>query len=303
MRELLRKILPRSAFHAVKTSWRSLRGKVNILLVNAKIKLHLPLKKKRKKIRFEVHVAEHCNLNCKACNNFSSIAEPEFVDVDEFRRDFERLGEIFSHECDQIYLIGGEPLLNPEIITLMGIARRNFTHGTISIFSNGLLLPKMPPEFWEACRNNNIDVHVSAYPVKIDIDTIKAMAEKYGVKFSWSSSRDSFYIEPINLKGNSNGALNFGLCVRANSCIALSHGKMYTCTFVPNIRHFNRKFKQSIEVTPKDYVNIYDDDVTADYILQKMSEPIPACRYCRIRNSDVKEIKWGVTQGKIEEWT
>ncbi len=51
------------------------------MLVRIKIILSLPLKPKRSKIRFEVHITEHCNLNCKACNNFSCIATPEFVDV------------------------------------------------------------------------------------------------------------------------------------------------------------------------------------------------------------------------------
>ena len=212
------------------------------------------------------------------------------------------MGEIFSHECDQIYLIGGEPLLNPDIITLMKIARENFTKGNISVFTNGLLLAKMPAEFWEACHDNTIGVHVLAYPVKLNIEAIKTLAQKYNVDFSWSSSRENFYIEPINLKGSSNARLNFGLCVRANSCIALSHGRLYTCTFAPNIHHFNKKFGTNIEITPADYVDIYSG-LSAGEILQKMSEAIPACRWCNLRNKDVRPVEWGITQGKIEEWT
>ena len=302
MKTLLRKILPRSLFRKIKALWREARYQVNSLLVRTKIRLSLPLKPKRSKIRFEVHITEHCNLNCKACNNFSCIADPEFVDVEEFRRDLERMGEIFSHECEQIYLIGGEPLLNPEIITLMKIARENFTKGNISVFTNGLLLAKMPAEFWEACHDNNIGVHVSAYPVKLDIEAIKSLAQKYDASFSWSSSREDFYIEPINLKGNSNVKLNYGLCVRANSCIALSHGRLFTCTFAPNVHHFNKKFGTKIEITPADYVDIYSD-VTADELLQRMSEPIPACRWCSLRNRNIRPVEWGITQGKIEEWT
>lgn len=262
----------------------------------------MPLKKKRSKIRFEIHLAEHCNLKCCACNNFSCIAEPELVDVEEFSKDMKRLGEIFSHECESILLIGGEPLLHPEIITLMKIARENFRHGEISIFTNGILLAGQKNEFWQSCHENNISITISPYPIKLDTGKIKSQSEKFGVKCKWALSRDSFYIEPLNLDGNSDINLNFGLCVRANGCISLSHGRLFTCTFVPNVHHFNKKFGTSIPVTRADYVDIYDDNITPDAILQKMSEPIPACRYCDVRNSSIREIKWGITQGKIEEW-
>lgn len=185
----------------------------------------------------------------------------------------------------------------------METARKNFTKGNISVFTNGILLPKIPDGFWRACHDYNIGLTVSEYPIKIDIEGIKALAEKFGVEFRWSSSREDFYVEPLNLKGNSNVRLNFGLCVRANSCIALSHGRLFTCTFAPNVRHFNKKFGTNIEITPADSVNIYDEGITADEILQRMSEPIPACRWCNLRNSDIRSIDWGITQGKIEEWT
>ena len=140
MKKLLRKLLPRSAFRMIKLLWREARYQVKSLIIRTKIMLSLPLKPKRTKIRFEVHIAEHCNLNCKSCNNFSCIAEPEFVDVEEFRKDFARMGEIFSHECEQIYLIGGEPLLNPDIILLSWrphgrISRRATFPSSLTVFS------------------------------------------------------------------------------------------------------------------------------------------------------------------------
>lgn len=37
------------------------------------------------KIQFEVDVTEHYNLNCKWCSQFSSIAEPFFIDINEMK--------------------------------------------------------------------------------------------------------------------------------------------------------------------------------------------------------------------------
>ena len=35
----------------------------------------------RNKLKFEVHLAEHCNLNCKSCFHYSSIAKEEYLDI------------------------------------------------------------------------------------------------------------------------------------------------------------------------------------------------------------------------------
>ena len=280
-----------------------LRRRVNVLIVRLKLLLHIPLKKKQKMLRFEIHLAEHCNLNCKACNNFSPIAEHELVDVEEFRNDFMRLGELFNHKCERIYLLGGEPLLHPEINTLMAIARENFSEGYICVFSNGILLPKMNDTFWETCRDNHISIIVTPYPINIDVNRIKELAQKFGVDFKWAWGRkehssDVFIIRPINPAGDSNAKVNFGTCGRALDCVTLSHGRLFTCSLVPNYKHFNKKFGLDLKTTEADYINIYDD-VTANEILTRLAEPIPACRYC---NLDGRIIHWGISKKEISEW-
>ena len=309
MKNLAKKILkffPSSFVHFATRFYRRTRISILSLVTRIKILLSLPLKPKLSQIRFEVHLAEHCNLNCYACNNFSSIAKPELVDPEEFKRDFERMGEIFANKCERIYLLGGEPLLHTEINTLMEIARKNFPEGDISVFTNGLLLMKMADSFWQTCRDNNIGIIISAYPIKLDIEGIKSIAAKFGVKlnYAWGDSsamHDMFDITPLNLKGDSNIKLNFGICKRAVNCITLSHGKLFTCSFIPHVHHFNEFFGEHVEVCPQDYVNIYDD-VSAEEVLARMSEPIPACRYCQLDNKSAKIVRWGISKRERSEW-
>ena len=84
----------------------------------------LPLKKIQDKITFTIRLVEHCNLNCAGCDNFSPLAEPEFLSIEEFRRDFERVGELFNHECRLIKLSGGEALLRPDFGLCENCARK-----------------------------------------------------------------------------------------------------------------------------------------------------------------------------------
>lgn len=41
--------------------------------------------------QFEIHVTEHCNLNCRGCDNFSPIAGESFIEVDWFDKQMERM--------------------------------------------------------------------------------------------------------------------------------------------------------------------------------------------------------------------
>ena len=46
---------------------------------------------------FEIHLVEHCNLNCKSCDNYSPIAKEEYLDIKSFENDMKRMRELFSN--------------------------------------------------------------------------------------------------------------------------------------------------------------------------------------------------------------
>lgn len=65
-------------------------------------------------MQIEFHLADHCNLNCKGCTHFSNLVkEPVLADYEQFRQDLRRLSGLFSN-IYEIFLLGGEPLLNPD---------------------------------------------------------------------------------------------------------------------------------------------------------------------------------------------
>ncbi len=301
MKRFLKKITPKFIINL----YHRLRSRLRPLEINLKILLHLPLKKKREKIKFEIHLVEHCNLNCASCDNFSPLAEPEFISVEEFKKDFERLGNLFNHETERIYLLGGEPLLHPDLLQLMKISRENFTSGEIDVYTNGLLLLQQSKEFWETLRDYNIGLYITCYPVNIDHEKIKALAKEYGIYINWWRENDigkefKFMTRPLLLNKTVNYKKNFVDCYKPNWCIMLSHGKLYTCSSVPCIRHFNKFFKQNIPVTEKDYIDIYEAP-DGEYILKKLIEPTPVCGYCDLAH--VRYGKWHQSERKISEWT
>lgn len=219
------------------------------------------------------------------------------------------MGELFGHECGRIFLLGGEPLLHPDIIRLMETARANFSAGRILLLTNGILLPQKGADFWTACRDNNIGVVISRYPIKLDIEAIERAAEKFGVDLSWSEAVNgvlndsSFIVSPIDLSGSGDAVKNFAFCFESNNCVTLKHGKLFTCVFAAHVHHFSKKFGVDIPITEADYIDIYKEP-DADTIREKLTHPIPACCFCpggrESRSS--RKVKWRRTEQKITEW-
>lgn len=261
-------------------------------------------KKVRKKLIFEIHIVEHCNLNCKACNNFSCIAKPSFLDIEEFRKDLSRIREIFENRVEQIQLLGGEPLLHPNLEQFCEAAREIFPENTtrIRIVTNGTLLLKQPETLWSVCRNMNIEFNVTRYPIKYDYEKALSFVKNKGIFIEYGQLTDkTMSIFPIDPAGKQDYKKSFAICERANTCISLKHGKLYPCTMIPNVYAFNEEFDEHIPITENDSIDIYSRDINEEKILLRLTKPFPICAYCDPGHI-VNGIKWGVTKRDKKEW-
>jgi hypothetical protein len=52
--------------------------------------------KKRTHLRFDVHIADHCNINCKSCEHFSPLAPKSFIDIKKYENDCNRIAELIN---------------------------------------------------------------------------------------------------------------------------------------------------------------------------------------------------------------
>lgn len=303
VKRLARLILPESVCSFLQLPYRRVATRIimarRLHLAGLRIKRGLPVIPRREKIAIGFHVVEHCNLNCACCDNFSPLAEREFIDPEIFRRDMERLGSIFNHECQRVSLLGGEPLLHPELVKFIEISRENFRTGNIHVLTNGILLTRQGPDFWKACHDNDAAIIVTHYPINIDVQGIRELARQYDVKLQLHDMTKSiFYKRAVDLRGRGNPGRNFGACIR-NDCITLGHnGQLFTCTFASNIHHFNKKFGMNVPITESDYIDIYKES-DPERILRRLSEPIPMCSFCDMY---YEPVRWHPSTLDISEW-
>ena len=277
----------------------------------------------RERMWIEINIADHCNLNCRMCDHFSHLAPPVFLDVDEFKRDMERLAELSGNFIDMIKLQGGEPLMHKDINKFIEITRNLFPKSEIDFFTNGLLLLRAEHyekgNFWQCCVDNRVDILLTRYPIKLDVEPIREKAEEYGVRlqiFGEAATRCTgdksigLYKLPqsdINKKSTKhpfdlNGTIEkhcFISCYHLNETITLRHGKLYTCSIRPYAEYFNNAFNQRLELADDDYINIYKAN-TYEELAEFATKRVPFCRYCDIKNRRV--FDWARSNRQIDEY-
>lgn len=251
-----------------------------------------------------IHLADHCNLNCRGCDNFSSLCAEQYADLAVVEKDCARISELSGGRVNEIQLLGGEPLLHPQAASFADVARKYFPDSPIKLITNGVLLQRQPEELWESLRKNNIEVVVTKYPIKIDHDAMEKHVRAQGVAFSFYGSTNSveksMQCSPLDLEGKQDPKDSFLRCGSANRCIAVDNGRLYTCSVIPYVKYFNESFGKQLQVADKDYIDIYQVE-SIDQILEFIAKPMPFCRYCN-KKGMIWDIGYGISKKDIREW-
>ena len=106
---------------------------------------------------FLYEIVHHCNLNCKWCDHCSPIADEEYVTVEQFTKDLELVNDKFS-DVFFVAIMGGEPLMHPNLDLIIKSARNILPKSSIKIYTNGLLLSSFKKDFWHLLRQNKITI-------------------------------------------------------------------------------------------------------------------------------------------------
>ena len=260
----------------------------------------------RKDFKFEIDLTDHCNLNCKGCDVFSSVAEEYCLDLDELEKDLKRVAALFDNGNDikTLYLLGGEPLLHPDINRAMKIARQYFPKAFIAIITNGLLLKNEPESFWNTCKAHNIAITPTWYPINVDYDELGKIAEKHGVEYhlfgvSAAGGRTLAHY-PLDLSGSQDPLRSYLACWEGNECIVLRNHRFWTCSIAPHFPIFNKHFDKHIPLNEDDGIDIYKAKDQQE-IREFLAQPREFCKYCNSAGR-TQDHPWERTEGKIEEW-
>lgn len=250
-------------------------------------------------LRLELSLVDHCNLNCKGCTHYCPVAPEHYMSMEGLDRNLAHLSVVDSAMFEQIYILGGEPLLHPEVDRSMRLARRYFPSAQIKLLTNGLLMGRMSQEFWETCRDTGTVISVTIYPVRVDYRAIEDECCRRGVKYEifHQPQGDAFFskhtVDDVN---PGNPRVNFLRCYQVG-CLTLRDDRIYPCATSAYIDHINRRFNRHFETCTRDYVEVMNVRSKGD-VKRLKNRPTPFCRYCTRRTP----TPWAPSRRDPSEW-
>lgn len=266
----------------------------------------------QEELTFEVSLVDHCNLSCQMCDHYSQLSDKWFVDMKQFKEDMERMGEICNHKLAAITLLGGEPTLHPNILECLTITREQFPEAEIIVLTNGILLLNLENtekgNFWQVCKELNIHITVTVYPIQLDYIAIENKAKEYGVVIGMSSdihAGQSTKQVKVSDKHTMDLSKSIGKhacvnCLYFNKFCVLKDGRLYMCPIAAHSNIFNKAFDQNLVVEPKDYLDIYSINSWED-IANFSCQYTPFCSYCDLKHWG-HHSEWKASCKKIEEY-
>ncbi len=252
------------------------------------------------------NILDHCNLRCKGCDHFACIADEYTVPYETIHKDVVRMAEIFDHKyISQIAVMGGEPLLHPDILRILKDVRDNFPYAIIRLTTNAILLPQQNELFWKTCSEENITIVVTKYPLKINHQALEDKAKSYNVKYKYFEGTGNHIVKysfkkNIDLSGEGKPVENFSKCTISSTVSFVMEGKLYECPFsCQSYRIFNKKFEKDLQQVEEDYLDIYKVKDKQE-IFEFNAKPKNYCRYCTKGLTDFQP--WSRSNGEISEW-
>ena len=261
---------------------------------------HQLVTRKREPLRLEFVVTDYCNLNCRGCTHYSPLAAKEFEPLDRLERNMAHLAKACGKGVASAYLIGGETLLYPDLIPAMEALRRHFATQRLFIFTNGLALPRMTDDFWEAARRLGFVIALTRYPIKFDYDAAEQLCRDRGVEvevFGDRGNEGSFFRFALDPEGRQNPHMAHLKCYNFG-CISVIGDRIYPCSISGCIGHLNKACGTSFEHRKGDWLDVAGV-TSARQIKQLRDRPVPFCRYCKLPPATVP---YGPSKREQKEW-
>lgn len=263
-------------------------------------------------LAFEISLADHCNLSCQMCDHYSQLSEPWFVDMEQFDNDLRQMGRIYEHSIGYITLLGREPTLHENLIDCIKIVRREFPDSELIILTNGVKLLELEHgkngNLWQACKDYNVHITITVYPIKLDYEGIEKKAKEYGISLAMSSNihaNELTKLVKISDKHTMDleGKVKPFYCVNClyfNKFNVLKDGRLYMCPIAAHINIFNHRFGTNLKLRENDSLNIYEVKNWKE-ISEFSSKYVPFCSYCDLKHWG-HHSQWKASRKTIDEY-
>lgn len=229
---------------------------------------------------FEVHIAEHCNLRCEQCSNFSPFNKPKFLSAQDVENQFRFLKNHINP--DVIKIVGGEPLLNPEIGEIIEKIKEVFPTTPLRVVSNGLLIYRLSEDSFAKLDQLWVSNYISVPNSERNIERIFALARKYELVLNIKNVTEFSKVMPDAPLSAIQVEDSFRNCWMRHRCLIVRNGRFFKCTRAAYIDDYLKTTKQmDTDYAEKDGILLSAPDFN-DQVLRMLNSntPINSCEYC-----------------------
>ncbi len=233
----------------------------------------------------ELHIVEHCNLRCHMCDAMSPYNKDKFLTLENVEKTVSFLAQ--HMRTDIFKLMGGEPLLHPQLVEIIDIVRRSGITDTIRLTTNGLLLYKMPDAFWEKLDRLTVSNYASSPMKEVHIKLAHEKARQFNVVLNLK------YIDQFNgvmikqpMTDQKRVQRIYDNCWVRHRSLVVRDGIFFKCTRAAYMDDFRREFKICHhEHDPKTFNEgdgVRLDENFFEKALEYLNspEPLHSCFYC-----------------------
>ena len=239
----------------------------------------------------DVVITERCTLKCNDCSNLMQYyKKPKSTNTSDI---LTQLSKILSvSKVNSVRLIGGEPLLHPDLHIIIDHLNQSLidNHNSIEIYTNATLIPS--DRLLESmARAKNLTVYISDYGSlsrnkEILLDKLKSNRIRYALEsnLTWQDCGT------VISQTNKNLDYKYANCC-VSKTISLLNGKIYSCPFSANLHNIYK----DIEITSRDVIDLSDVDNMSSLqalisSLYTSEQPLSACSFCRGRDYSVPQL-------------
>lgn len=233
----------------------------------------------------ELHVIEHCNLRCAQCCNVSPYLADRALSVEAVRATCTRLRSALRP--DVLKIMGGEPLLHPDIGGVLRAARESEVAPRVRLFTNGLFLRSMSDEAFAALDELTVSRYASA-PVKDDVIAETAeRARRFDVVLNVKDVASFSTVLVAEPRSADEIRATYDACWLRHRCLVVRGGAFYKCTRAAYHADFHRRVAiagadDAPERTQSSLGIPLDAADFAERVAAHLSspEPLASCTHC-----------------------
>lgn len=253
------------------------------------------IKVKNGKIRsakLEFNLVAHCNYSCAECSHLSPYMKISNASIDSFKRDIGALSEVYR--VKRFRFVGGEPLLNKDVLLFIRVVRESGIADKIQICTNGSTLHKTSDEVFREIDMLSISWYPDSRCDQAKVARAIDRCNAYDVKLKIEKI-DRFRLMQLGTP-TANPLLSriYDSCQIAHTwgCQTFLNGIFYLCSRpLFTASYLSQKGLAAPSFQEIDGCPIHQEDLLDRLIsyLQRR-DPLESCKYCL--GTAGKYIKW-----------